>query len=210
MTFTPSPTNPLFGRIDSNTQRLLDTGNSDDTALAPDGVYNIAFAVHTGLVTVRDHYVGFAMTLSLGEAAADIQAVNVAGTGSDVLPDFSNTETFPVTEVNLFQPGIASLEFLIGANEGLKWIDPVTEQEIDQIHGGAQDVASGSACTNCHTAAAMGEPDPPLFNAGSMELLSLQRGGVNTPTPLPVPEPSAVVLQLVAIVGLALVGRARR
>jgi hypothetical protein len=173
-------------------------------------VYNIAFAVHTGLVTVRDHYVSFSRTLSLGGTAADIQAVNVAGSGRDVLPDFSNTATFKVTDVNLFQPGIASLEFLIGANEVLEWIDPVTEQEIDQIHGGASSVVGGASCTDCHTGAAMGEPEPPLFNAGSMELLSPQRGGVNTPTPLPVPEPSGVVLQLVAIGGLALLGRRTR
>jgi hypothetical protein len=32
--------------------------------LVPGGIYNVAFAIHTGQVTVRDHYVGFAKTLS--------------------------------------------------------------------------------------------------------------------------------------------------
>ncbi len=202
-TFTPSQSDPLFGRIDSNTQRLLDTGNSlDDTALVPGNVYNIAFAVHTGQVTVRDHYVGFAMTLSLGGGPADIEAVQIAGSGNQP-PDFSDTQTFPITDVNLFLPGIASLEFLLDENAGLVYIDPVTEQAVDQIHAGADGLLTGGlGCRDCHTAAAMGEPAPPLFDAGSMEALIPLRGGVNTPTPLP--EPSAIALQVAAIAALGM------
>jgi hypothetical protein len=207
-TFTPSPGDPLFGRIDSNTQRLLDTGNADDTALVPGNVYNIAFAVHTGQVTVRDHYVGFAKTLSLGEGAADIVAVQIAGSGTDSLPDFSNAETFPVTDINLFQPGIASLEFLLNQNTGIVYIDPVTQQPVDQSHSGADGLLNDQrSCTDCHTAATVGEPAPSLFNAGSMEALAPQRGGVNTATPIP--EPFALALQLAAMGTLAVVARRR-
>ena len=60
-TFAPSATDPLFGRWNSNIQRALDTGNDDDTAMADGNVYNVAFAVHTGMVTVRDHYVSFGL-----------------------------------------------------------------------------------------------------------------------------------------------------
>ncbi|GAI40499.1 unnamed protein product, partial [marine sediment metagenome] len=42
-TFTPSDPDEHFGHIESNTQRLLDTGDPDDTALADGGVYDIAF-----------------------------------------------------------------------------------------------------------------------------------------------------------------------
>ncbi len=165
-------------------------------------MYNIAFAVHTGQVTVRDHYVGFAMTLSLGGGPADIEAVQIAGSGNQP-PDFSDTQIFPITDVNLFLPGIASLEFLLDENAGLVYIDPVTEQAVDQIHAGADGLLTGGlGCRDCHTAAAMGEPAPPLFDAGSMEALIPLRGGVNTPTPLP--EPSAIALQVAAIAALGM------
>jgi hypothetical protein len=188
-TFTPSDDDPLFGRWDSNIQRSLDTGNDDDTGLAPGNVYNIAFAVHTGKVTVRDHYVSFAYTLSLDGADADIQAVNIAGSGRETLPDFSDNATFPVTQLNLFLPGITSYAFLNGDNVGLEYIDPATGSAIDQNHGGANFLLmQGLGCRDCHTAASS-EPFAPLqeggFNAGAMEALVPQRGGVNTPTPIP-------------------------
>ncbi len=205
-TFTPSLGDPLFGRIDSNTQRLLDTGNPDDTALVPGNIYNIAFAVHTGQVTVRDHYVGFAKTLSVGGGPADIVAVQIAGSGRESLPDFSNAEAFPITGINLFLPGIASLEFLLNQNTGLVYVDPVTQQPVDQNHSGASGLLNDQrSCTDCHTAAAAGEPAPALFNAGSMEDLIPQRGGVNTPTPIP--EPFAMALQLAAMGALAVLAR---
>jgi hypothetical protein len=188
-TFTPSAGDPLFGHWDLNTQRLLDTGNPDDTALAPGGVYTIAFAVHTGRVTVRDHYVGFPMRLSLGGGSADIEAVSIAGSGRDTLPDFSDTVTFPVVTENLFLPGIASLEFLNGDNTGLTYIDPETSNPVDQNHAGAAGLLTqGLGCRDCHTAANTDSFDPPQaggFDAGSMEALAPQRGGVSTPTPIP-------------------------
>ncbi len=188
-TFTPSAGDPLFGRWHSNIQRSLDTGNADDTALAGGGVYNIAFAVHTGMVTVRDHYISFAQTLSLNGGDADIQAVKVAGSGSAALPDFSDTTTFPVTELNLFLPGITSYEFLKGDNAGLEYIDPGTGSAIDQNHGGSSALLTqGLGCRDCHTVSSTDMFDPPNaggFNAGAMETLVLQRGGVNTPTPIP-------------------------
>ncbi len=188
-TFTPSAADPLFGRWDSNIQRALDTANDDDTALADENVYNIAFAVHTGMVTVRDHYVSFAYTLSLNGGDADIQAVKLSGSGSGTLPDFSDTAQFPTTDINLFLPGIASYGFLIGENAGLEYIDPVSGTAVDQNHGGsAALLTQGLSCRACHTAGSS-ETFPPLpvggFPAGAMETLVLQRGGVNSPTPIP-------------------------
>ena len=187
-TFTPSEDDPLFGRWRSNTQRLLDTGNADDTALADGGVYNIAFAVHTGMVTVRDHYVSFPMRLSLGGGAADVQATKLAGSGRDTLPDFSDTEQFPVLELNLFLPGITSYEFLTGESADLTFIDPATDAAVDQGHAGANFIQQGLGCRDCHTAASSDAFAPVQtggFNAGAMETLVPQRGGVNTPTPIP-------------------------
>jgi len=185
--FTPSANDPLFGRWDSNIQRALNTANGDDTALADGNVYNIAFAVHTGMVTVRDHYVSFAYTLSLNGDDADIQAVKIAGSGRGTLPDFSDTGAFPVTELNLFLPGITSYEFLIGENTGLEYIDPATGSAIDQNHAGASLLAQGNACRDCHTvredSAFLGTNGG--FNGGAMEALVPLRGGVHTPTPIP-------------------------
>lgn len=177
--FTPSLADPLMGRIMSNTQRLLNTGNPDDTALAHGNTYNVAFAVHTGMVTVRDHYVGFPMTLSLGNGAADIEAVQIPGSGRDVLPDFSDTNTFPEEEVNLFLPGITSLEFLKNENIGLDYLDPDNgNNPVGQVHAGAGGIGAGAGCRDCHTATGGGL---------SMEVLVPRRGGVNTPTPIPPP-----------------------
>lgn len=208
-TYTPSPEDPLFGHIESNTQRALDTGNPDDTALAEGGVYDIAFAVHNGMVTVRDHYVGFPMSLSVGAGPADIEAVKVDGEGPDALPDFGNVDLIPEIEMSLFLPGIASLEFVNNENVGLEFIDPVTDAMIDQFHAGGAHMLAGGSCTDCHTASNAEipgfVPGPGGFFGGSMEMLAGLRGGVNTPTPLPIPEPaSAVLLALAGIVtGLA-------
>lgn len=188
-TFSPSFADPLYGQWDSNIQRKLDTGNDDDTALANGNIYNIAFALHKGMVTVRDHYVSFAYTLSLNGGEADIQAVKISGSGSGTLPDFSNTNQFPVTELNLFLPGITSYEFLNGDNEGLEYIDPANGSTIDQTHGGASFLLTqGLGCRDCHTASSAELFNPPNaggFFAGPMETLTIQRGGVNTPTPIP-------------------------
>ena len=187
-TFTPSADDPLQGRWDSNIQRALNTGNDDDTALAEGRVYNIAFAAHTGMVTVRDHYVSFAYTLSLGGGSADIQAVKISGSGAANLPDFSDTAQYPATNLDLFLPGITSWEFLMGANVGLEFIDPATGTAVDQNHGGASFVTSGMSCTACHTATdseVFNPSEPGGFPSGSMESLTLQRGGILDPTPLP-------------------------
>jgi hypothetical protein len=188
-TFTPSVMDPLFGRWRSNTQRLLDTGNADDTALADGSVYNIAFAIHSGRVTVRDHYVSFAHTVSLGGGAGDIQAVKLAGTGTGTLPDFSDTGAYPETELNLFLPGIASLEFLNGENGAEVYIDPETQLAVDQSHAGSNALMNdGLGCRDCHTAASS-DTFAPInaggFDAGSMEDLAPQRGGVDAATPIP-------------------------
>ncbi len=188
--FTPSAHDPLFGRWDSNIQRALNTANNDDTALADGNVYNIAFAVHAGMVTVRDHYVSFAYTLSLNGGDADIQAVKIAGSGRGSLPDFSDTDAFPVTELNLFLPGITSYEFLIGENDGLEYIDPATGSAVDQSHIGSSFLLTqGLGCRDCHTVSST-EVLPPNaggFFAGAMETSAPQRGGVHTPTPIPPP-----------------------
>jgi len=189
--FTPSAADPLQGTWDVGTQRLLDTGHGDDTALAAGGVYNIAFAIHTGKVNARDHYVSFPMTLSLGGAPGDINAVQVAGSGRSVLPDFTDTATFPVKTLDVFLPGINSFDFLTGADVGSVYIDPATSLAVDDAHAGANGLLmQGLGCRDCHTVTSTETFNPPQmggFFAGAMEQLAVKRGGVSTPTPLPAP-----------------------
>jgi hypothetical protein len=87
------------------------------------------------------------------------------------------------------------------------YIDPVTQQPVDQSHGGANGWLNDQrSCTDCHTAAARGEPAPSLFNAGSMEALA-RSAAASTPTPIP--EPFALALQLAAMGTLTVVARRR-
>ena len=188
-TFTPSADDPLRGRWDSNLQRLLNTGNDDDTAMIAGAMYNIAFAVHTDMVTVRDHYISFPYTLSLGGDDADIRAVRIPGSGLTALPDFSDTTQFPVVDVNLFLPGITSFEFTAGENVDMIFIDPGTAAPVDQMHAGTDLILNqGISCRGCHKAATSEVFNPPQtggFPGGSMEDLTKQRGGILGPTPLP-------------------------
>jgi hypothetical protein len=187
--FVPSENDPLFGQWTSNVQRVLNTGNDDDTALVDGDIYNVAFAVHLGKITVRDHYVSFAYSLSLNGGDAEIQAVEMPGSGREMLPDFSDTAAYPVTALNLFLPGITSDEFLVGGNVGLQYIDPDTGAAIDQNHAGANALLTqGLGCGDCHTVSDLDAFEPVNtggFMAGSMESLVLGRGGVHTGTPIP-------------------------
>lgn len=209
--YTPSASDPLFGRIESNTQRLLNTGNSDDVALADGGVFDIAFAVHTGLVTVRDHYTSFPLKISLGGGPGNLVAVKLLGSGRDTLPDFGDLTQFPETNISLFLPGITSEDFLTNQNLGLTYIDPATGRPVNQRHGGASALQAGATCMDCHTAA-RNDPFLGQFDfAGAMEDLVSLRGGVNGPTPL-VPEPVTLALlaSAASLGGLAIWARRRR
>ena len=71
----------------------------------------------------------------------------------------------------------------------MTYIDPATDEAVDQSHGGATFMLQqGLGCRDCHTAAT-GDTFAPVqqggFPAGAMETLVPQRGGVNTPTPIP-------------------------
>jgi hypothetical protein len=211
-TFTPDipADDHSVGTIESNTQRLLSTGNTDDTDLAgllgTDGkLYDIAFAVHTGMITVRDHYVGFAMSLGNDESGADIEAMPFEGSGNETLPDWNDV---PFTEFDLFLPGITSLEFLQNENEGKVYQRYGEESDIpvDQFHGGGFGGSVGS-CTQCHSASGDGAGGVGM----SMATLVPGRGGVWTETPLLVPEPATLVLlTLTGVIGLAVAVRRRR
>jgi len=200
-TITPTSADAHMAHIESSTQRLLDTGDPDDTALADGHVYDIAFAVHTGMVNMRDHYVSFPMKLALGEAGpADLHAVKIPGSGRDdaARPDFSDLDMFPETNVDLFLPGITSREFLLGEDVGKEYIDPVTNAPVSQTHGGTLGLQNGMTCADCHTPSGTG----PF----SMANLTPLRGGVWTPSPLQVPEPATIITSLLAVVvGLSLV-----
>ncbi len=205
--FTPDGPDMHFGTIESSTQRFLDTGDIDDTALYDGGVFDIAFGLHTGMVTVRDHYVSFPMTLSLGGGDADVEAVELTGSGRETLPNWGEIGE---TMINLFLPGIASLEFLKGENVGKEYQRYNDPTPVDQIHGGSGSVGITS-CSVCHVVTDA-EVGGGMGWAGAMESLIPQRGGVWTPTPTLIPEPPTLALlgSLACLAGAGLVFKSRR
>ncbi len=184
--YTPESGDGSLGVWNVQMQRALDTGNAtDDIAMAAGGTYDAGFEVHLWEYTTRDHYVSFPQKITLGDLGVPgaIVAQSLAGTGSDTLP---NWNAIPATRIWLFQPGINSIDFLNGANAtaGLVYTDPVTGSPVDQVHGGAGSVTAGAACSDCHNVLANDPTPPPLFDAGSMEALTKQRGGIWTDTPV--------------------------
>ena len=182
--FNPETPDNSVGVWNVQLQRALDTGNPDDVAMVPGQIYEAGFEVHLWEYTTRDHYVSFPMTVGVG-VAADIQAVDLTGTvdgGAESALDI-NWDAIPKTRLYLFQPGITSYEFLNGDNAtaGKVYTD-ARSQIVDQTHGGSSGVVAGTACVQCHTVRE-GDPIPPLGNAGAMETLTGQRGGIweNTP-----------------------------
>ena len=180
-TFTPEVDDNSYGLWNVQMQRALDTGNNDDIALVSGQVYEAGFEVHLWEYTTRDHYVSFPVTFSVGPGEADIQAVSVAGSGPNQGPDW---DAVPATQLSLFQPGISSWEFLTGVNEDqAKEYTDAQDQLIGQSHSGSNSVNNGVACVECHNVQAS-DPEPSLFNAGSMEDLIELRGGIWEDTPV--------------------------
>ena len=70
-----------------------------------------------------------------------------------------------------------------------EYIDPQTGTAVDQNHAGSSALLTqGLGCRDCHTVSSLETFNPPNtggFNAGAMETLVPQRGGVNTQTPIP-------------------------
>ncbi len=187
-TFTPESPDGRLGVWRVQMQRKLTNGNDDDVQLVAGNTYEVGFEVHLWEYTTRDHYISFPMTLSLG-TGGDIEAVNISGNGTFPLPDWNNTAMFPVKRVYLFQPGINSWEFLSGQDTAKVFTDPVTGSAVDQAHGGASSLTAATptnGCTSCHTVRKV-DPAPPVMNAGSMEALAGQRGGIWSDTPTDAP-----------------------
>lgn len=187
-TFTPLTPDSSYGTWNVQMQRLMDTGNADDIAMTPGQTYEVGFEVHLWEYTTRDHYVSFPVTVSVGpSASADIQAVSIAGMGNG--PNQGpNWNEIPKTRLNLFQPGIATWEFLTGDNEAQnKQYTNAQGQLISQTHSGSGAVSAASAaCVDCHTVLAS-EPAPPLINGGAMEDIAERRGGIWEDTPVVTP-----------------------
>ncbi|MBI1945801.1 MAG: hypothetical protein HYS27_08900 [Deltaproteobacteria bacterium] len=183
--FVPESPDGQYGVWHVQLQRALNTGNSDDVALTAGSSYAAAFEVHLWEYTTRDHYVSFPQSVSLNDptnTSPDIRAVLVAGSGKFQRPDFDDVTTFPVTRLYLFQPGIASWEFLTGADAAETYTDPATGQAVNQVHGGsALMTTAGSSCRGCHNVRATDPASvgPPMATA------SPQRGGIFAQTPVP-------------------------
>ncbi|MDH5232413.1 MAG: ethylbenzene dehydrogenase-related protein [Gammaproteobacteria bacterium] len=179
----------LFQR-DLNTHSNSQGYNQDDIQFNTQTVYNIAFAVSTDKVAGRDHYVSLPLSFSLGSAQiADIQAVNDEISYFLYMPNFTDKNKYPVTEVKLFLPGITSYEFLMNDNRNKQYFNPQTNSFVDQTHEGTQAMLQNNfSCFDCHTIS-----EDEVFDiatrrgefAGALETLTLQRGGVFGPTPMP-------------------------
>jgi hypothetical protein len=158
----------------------MNTGNVDDIAMVDGQVYEAGFEVHLWEYTTRDHYVSFPATVGLG-VAADIVAVNITGSGPEQGPNWTE---IPKTRLDLFQPGIATWEFLTGdggAQAAKVYTDPVTGAPVNQLHAGATGVNAGVlSCADCHT---IRETD----GGAPMETLADDRGGVWADTPVVAP-----------------------
>lgn len=181
-TFTPETPDSSYGIWNVEMQRAMDTGNDDDVAMVGGQLYEAGFEVHLWEYTTRDHYVSFPVTVGL-ETAADIVAVNIVGSGPEQGPNWTE---IPKTRLQLFQPGIATWEFLTGANEAnaVEYFD-AAGQLVDQNHAGSTAVNAGTACTECHNVRTV-DPVPPL-PSGAMEDLAEQRGGIWEDTPVVAP-----------------------
>jgi len=80
------------------------------------GVYNAAFAVHTGQVGARWHQVSLPQTLGLGVDEADIVAVRV----SDVAT--ADDEVLRWTELPVMYPGQATWQWLHSDHPGAEQV----------------------------------------------------------------------------------------
>ena len=181
-TFTPLTPDSSYGVWNVELQRAMDTGNDDDVAMVDGQTYEAGFEVHLWEYTTRDHYVSFPVTVGVG-VAADVTAVNIAGVGPEQGPNWTE---IPATRLQLFQPGIATWEFLTGANEtDAKEYFDAAGQLVDQNHAGSASVNAGTACTECHNVRTV---DPaPTIPSGAMEDLAEQRGGIWEATPVVAP-----------------------
>lgn len=188
--FTPQSDDGSLGIWNVQMQRLLETGEADDIAMVSGSTYEVGFEVHLWEYTTRDHYVSFPKTVSLGVDGADIVAEDLMLSGNGPMMGnggLPNWLAIPATRIWLFQPGINSFDFLSGANQtaGRVYTDPVTGSTITQIHVGASSVANGTdACIDCHNVLSNDDRIPPVFDAGAMEDLTRNRGGVWADTPV--------------------------
>ncbi|MBI2392985.1 MAG: hypothetical protein HYV09_25605 [Deltaproteobacteria bacterium] len=155
-------------------QRALSTGNADDVDLVAGQTYEVGFAVHSHHNTSRDHWVSLPQRMSLGPAGADLVAIRVAGKGRFPRPDFADGARFPITRLVLFQPGVASWEFLTNQDAGKTFSEPATGKVVASAHPGSVGIGEGKACRDCHDVT--GERLP-------LAVLSKRRGGVFGPTP---------------------------
>ena len=178
-TFTPLTPDSSYGVWNVQMQRAMDTGADDDVAMVDGQLYEAGFEVHLWEYTTRDHYVSFPVTVGVG-VAADITAVNIVGSGPEQGPNWTE---IPATRLQLFQPGIATWEFLTGQNQAnaVEYFD-AQGQLVGQLHAGSTAVIAGAACATCHNVRAV---DPaPTIPSGPMERLTERRGGIWEDTPV--------------------------
>ena len=166
--------------------RALSTGSIFDHAFAEGDQVDVGFALHTGESIGRDHYVSLPLTVWIEEAGnpnggigSDYTVTRITGAG--LVPDFDDTSTFPILQVDLFLPGVVSWEFLTDTRDA--------DFLFGQRHGGADSLVSalnGPAFTGCEVCHVVREDDPDagVVIGGPLELRTPRRGGLFEATPL--------------------------
>ncbi len=103
-------------------------------------------------------------------------AVPFGGSGPEEGPNWAQ---IPKKRLYLFQPGITTWEFVIGANMGKVYTN-AQGQQIGQMHVGSAAVNGGMACVVCHRV----RTSDPGGTSGAVEDLTDRRGGIWEDTPV--------------------------
>lgn len=166
--------------------RNLTTGDFTDMPFQVGNQYTATFAMHSDGTAGRDHYITFPYVFWMedpnqpgGETGSDFRIIQITGAGS--VPDFDDMQTHPLLELDMFLPGLISLEYLGDLREA--------QFNFGQRHGGADIVALGLittdflvGCRDCHVVRA-DDPQAPFTAGGPLELRTPRRGGLFEATP---------------------------
>ncbi len=185
--FARSGYDPATGHYEVYVSRALDTGSpGSDWAFSVGAQAGLAIAVHRDDTRGRDHAVSLPIVLWFedpndpgGALGADYLVRQLRGVGT--VPDFSDTDFYPVMEVDLFLPGLLSWEYLTDTRDAA--------YVFGNVHGGAgslQAALNGPAiirCRDCHVVR-LDDPLADLVSGGPLELRTPRRGGIFEATPI--------------------------
>ncbi len=167
--------------------RALDTGApASDVRFTVDGQFIASFAVHGDGTRGRDHFVSLPLSFWIEDPGSPFGSIGSDATvrqllGAGTVPDFDDRGLHPVTEVELFLPGVLSWEYLTDTR--------TAAYAFGQRHGGADTLQlalngpGAAACRDCHVVD-RDDPNAPFSSGGPLELRTPRRGGLFEATPI--------------------------